>query len=125
MNQHQRGGKGRFGIAGVVIRQRDFSHLEKTDRFTGAPGFFKKMLQLYPTAFVYCFFHPKIGIWLGATPEQLIKADDIEIKTMALAGTQKKYDSDTIIWYDKEKQEQLIVDLVDLHIFFAKQFWNI
>ena len=70
---------------------------------------FENLVQLYPATFSYCFFHPKIGIWMGATPEQLIKADGNMFKTMALAGTQKNTGSEDVIWYDKEKQEQQFV----------------
>jgi isochorismate synthase len=30
---------------------------------------FKNLLRNYQLAFVYCWYHPKIGLWLGATPE--------------------------------------------------------
>jgi isochorismate synthase len=61
----------------------------------------------YPTAFNYCFFHPKIGMWFGASPEQFLKADENKIQTVALAGTQIY--SESIVWEDKEKQEQQFV----------------
>lgn len=70
---------------------------------------FEKLVQLYPTTFVYCFFHPKLGTWLGATPEQLLKANDSVFETIALAGTQKANDSSAIIWKQKEKEEQQFV----------------
>ncbi|MCL6460876.1 MAG: chorismate-binding protein, partial [Flavobacterium micromati] len=38
---------------------------------------FQKLVQLYPSTFVYCFFHPKLGNWLGATPEQLLKVKEL------------------------------------------------
>ena len=68
-----------------------------------------KMIGLYSGAFKYCFFHPKIGTWLGATPEQFLKANGNALKTVALAGTQLATSSKTIIWQDKEKIEQLLV----------------
>jgi len=61
----------------------------------------------YPNAFNYCFFHPKIGLWLGATPEQFLQTEDVKIKTVALAGTQLF--SESIQWKPKEKQEQEFV----------------
>lgn len=70
---------------------------------------FEKLVHLYPTTFVYCFYHPKVGIWLGATPEQLLKADDNEFQTIALAGTQKDNGSDDVIWPKKEQEEQQFV----------------
>ena len=70
---------------------------------------FKKMLSKYPTAFRYCWFHPEIGMWMGATPEQLLKIEDSRFKTVALAGTQNFDDPTTAIWEEKEKQEQQFV----------------
>ena len=70
---------------------------------------FKKLLLNYPTAFRYCFFHPKIGLWLGATPEQFLKVDNTEIQTVALAGTQVFDGNKEIVWEEKEKQEQEFV----------------
>ena len=70
---------------------------------------FEKLVQLYPTTFVYCFFHPKLGTWLGATPEQLLKANDSVFETIALAGTQKANDSSAVVWKQKEKEEQQFV----------------
>ena len=74
---------------------------------------FKKLEALYPTAFVYCWFHPNIGLWLGATPERLVSIVDNTIKTMALAGTQKYAEKDTIVWDEKErKEQQLVTDFI-------------
>ena len=69
---------------------------------------FQKLVATYKTAFKYCFFHPKVGLWLGATPEQLLKVASGEIKTVALAGTQV-FTEEEIIWEEKEKQEQQFV----------------
>jgi len=70
---------------------------------------FSNLVQLYPSAFVYCFFHPKLGMWLGATPEQLLKAHDNSFETVALAGTQKDTGSEEILWEKKEQEEQQYV----------------
>jgi isochorismate synthase len=70
---------------------------------------FQKLVQLYPSTFVYCFFHPKVGNWFGATPEQLLKVIDREFETISLAGTQKDTGAIEIIWGDKEKEEQQFV----------------
>jgi isochorismate synthase len=68
-----------------------------------------KMINLYSSAFKYCFFHPKIGTWLGATPEQFLKTNGNSLKTVALAGTQLAKSSKKIVWPDKEKAEQQLV----------------
>jgi isochorismate synthase len=70
---------------------------------------FENLVQLYPTTFVYCFYHPKVGIWLGATPEQLLKANEKEFQTIALAGTQKDAGSNEVVWPKKEQEEQQFV----------------
>ena len=70
---------------------------------------FQKLVQHYRSAFVYCFHHPKIGIWLGASPEQLLKANVDSFETMALAGTQKVAGGETVIWQQKEQEEQQFV----------------
>ena len=72
-----------------------------------------KMIGQYPNAFKYCFFHPKIGTWLGATPEQFLKTNGTALQTVALAGTQLVTSSKTIIWQDKEKvEQQLVTDFI-------------
>lgn len=76
---------------------------------------FKSLLQNYPTAFVYCWYHPKIGLWLGATPESLIATEGSRFKTMALAGTQKFEGTEDVLWQIKEKEEQQFVTDFILH----------
>src|SRR5690606_35722695 len=49
--------------------------------------YYERFLQKYPTAFVYWFYHPEVGMWMGATPEQLLKTENNIVKTVALAGT--------------------------------------
>ena len=70
---------------------------------------FQRLLNSYPTAFRYCWFHPKVGFWMGASPEQLLRLTDDTLSTMALAGTQLYQSSESVVWEDKEKQEQRIV----------------
>jgi len=70
---------------------------------------FKKLLNTYPLAFVYCWYHPKIGLWLGATPETLMKIEGNQFSMMALAGTQEYKGCLDVIWENKEKEEQQIV----------------
>lgn len=70
---------------------------------------FKKLVSFYPTAFKYCFYHPKIGLWLGATPEQFLKINQKAIQTVALAGTQVAGSNATVTWPEKEQEEQRLV----------------
>ncbi len=68
-----------------------------------------KILFLYPNTFRYCFYHPKVGLWIGATPEQFIKISNKTLTTMSLAGTQSNTGSEFYIWEKKEQEEQSIV----------------
>jgi isochorismate synthase len=68
---------------------------------------FQNLIATYPTAFRYLFFHPEIGLWMGATPEQLVTINQNQFETVALAGTQLF--SESIIWTTKEIEEQQFV----------------
>lgn len=70
---------------------------------------FKNLLKKYSQAFVYIWFHPETGCWLGATPEALLKTERNRFKTMALAGTQLFKGKIDVEWEKKEVEEQLIV----------------
>lgn len=70
---------------------------------------FKKLIFNYALAFNYCFFHPKIGLWFGATPEQFLKINQKSLQTVALAGTQVAGNLDNLIWGKKEIEEQRLV----------------
>lgn len=71
--------------------------------------YFKRLLKNYPTAFVYCWYHPQVGLWLAATPETLVNTKNNRFKTMALAGTQVFNGTTEVSWGKKEKEEQAIV----------------
>lgn len=74
---------------------------------------FNRLISNYPTAFKYCFYHPKVGFWMGATPEQLVNIKSNIIKTVALAGTQLNTDFQTIKWNKKEiKEQQTVTDFI-------------
>lgn len=70
---------------------------------------FSKLLQFYSNTFRYFFYHPKIGFWIGATPEQFLQVSENVIKTVSFAGTQSYQASETYIWPKKEQQEQQFV----------------
>ena len=58
----------------------------------------------HPDAFVYLVAHPVCGVWLGATPELLLKSDGATCETVSLAATRRAADRDH--WTDKERAEQ-------------------
>lgn len=66
------------------------------------------LLVHHPNAFVYCWHHPKVGTWLGATPERLLKLKDGKIYTTSLAGT-LPVAQDGPNWTPKEVEEQAMV----------------
>ncbi len=70
---------------------------------------YKKLLNAYPMAFRYCFYHPNSGLWMGATPEQLLKVENKTLHTVALAGTQLYKEGEQAVWENKEKEEQQFV----------------
>jgi len=74
---------------------------------------FQKLASTYPSAFAYCFYHPKVGLWLGAFSEQLIFAKGNNFRTMAVAGSQLYQDNTVAIWGDKEiNEQQLVTDFI-------------
>lgn len=70
---------------------------------------FKRLLHTYNSAFVYCWYHPKVGLWVGATPETLLQVEGNDFSTMALAGTQEYEGVMDVIWNQKERDEQQMV----------------
>ncbi|MBP9794303.1 MAG: isochorismate synthase [Flavobacterium sp.] len=89
----------------IVLSRKEIVAIEDFDMETT----FEKMLHTYLSAFCYCWFHPKIGLWMGASPEQLFKAKEFKFHTMALAGTQLYTGDETVLWKNKERKEQEFV----------------
>ncbi|CDF78916.1 isochorismate synthase [Formosa agariphila KMM 3901] len=89
----------------VVLSRPDYVTKDNLEVFE----VFKRLLATYKTAFVYCWYHPKIGLWLGATPETLLKIEGQRMSTMALAGTQVYKGTTEVSWGTKEAQEQQFV----------------
>jgi len=89
----------------VVLSRKQNQEIEEVNPVT----IFKRLLSNYKTAFVYLWHHPKVGIWLGATPETLLSLNGRKFTTMALAGTQKFIGSLAVKWGDKEIHEQQLV----------------
>lgn len=102
--------KGIQAIKNGELKKVVLSRLETVKSSEANPiTIFKRMLVSYPSALVYCFYHPKVGTWLGATPETLLRIEGNQFFTTALAGTQK-YEGDLKVeWHPKEKEEQHIV----------------
>lgn len=93
----------------VVLTRKEEVKVSNLSSSAAIIELFKNLLDKYPAAFIYCWYHPMVGLWLGATPESLFSLEKKTFRTMALAGTQK-YEEDTkVVWSDKEKEEQSMV----------------
>lgn len=92
------------------LRKVVLSRKHKEKRSTQSP--YETVFRLfdkYPNAFVYCWFHPKVGMWLGATPETLLTIKNRQLHMMSLAGTQPYKGDLNVAWGAKEREEQAIV----------------
>ena len=94
-----------YAFKKVVLSRQETVNLSKTNPVS----IFKNLLYKYTSAFVYCWYHPEVGLWLGATPETLIKIEGNRFSIMALAGTQDYKGTLDVVWKNKEKQEQQFV----------------
>lgn len=74
---------------------------------------FEELHQRYPNAMTYACYLPGEGVWLGATPEELIELKENKyFKTVALAGTQplpEEAKLSDLTWTQKEIEEQALV----------------
>ena len=73
---------------------------------------FETLQATYPDTFVYLVNIPKIGCWMGASPEIFITQNHQKTETVALAGTQLDLgiSLDAVAWGDKEIEEQAMVE---------------
>lgn len=76
--------------------------------------FYKNLVLNYPDAFCYIWYHPKVGLWMGASPETLLEVRDQQLRTMALAATIGDRGQKVVRWGEKEKQEQNLVTVAIL-----------
>ena len=70
---------------------------------------FQELLGRYPSAFCYLWYHPKVGTWLGASPELLLSGGNNHFNTSSLAGTQVYNGLENPVWGEKELEEQAMV----------------
>jgi isochorismate synthase len=81
----------------------------RPDNFNPISIFSKACLQ-YTSSFVSCVFTKQSGIWLGASPEILLRFENGIFTTYSLAGTKpldKKTNAEA--WGEKEQHEQQVV----------------
>lgn len=65
----------------------------------------KDLKKAFPGTFIYLLNTDEFGIWMGATPEILVKQDQEQFETVSLAGT--RWDNEA--FSEKEKIEQKVV----------------
>ena len=93
----------------VVLSRKEIINLDSIDILS----IFQRLLCKYENAFVYVWFHPKIGLWMGATPERLVTLNKREFHTTALASTQVFKGNMNPFWGTKEKEEhQFVLDYI-------------
>ncbi len=101
--------KGIAAIQKEKLQKVVLSRKEAVDTKKRPSTILKQLLSQYKKAFVYLFHHPKVGTWLGATPETLVKVTERDFETVSLAGTIHLQDSEDVVWGNKELEEQLVV----------------
>ncbi len=89
----------------IVVSRKESVPFKKENFVT----VFKRLLSKYKTAFVYVWYHPKVGLWLGATPETLLHVANNQFTTMSLAGTKSALHKQKASWTSKEYEEQKMV----------------
>lgn len=77
-----------------------------------------QLFQQTPKAFVYMVNLPKAGLWMGATPEVLLRSDGKMLETVSLAGTQSRRNDSDYSWHTKEIEEQAFVSRYLLDVFY-------
>jgi len=96
------------------IQHGQFDKIVAARRFTwGLPRFNTESLhcaltalrERYPQTLVFLVFTPQTGLWIGASPEQLITVKNGQANVMALAGTLTAEQS---TWSKKEEEEQRV-----------------
>ncbi len=85
------------------------------------PALFLALRTTYPNAFVSATYTPEHGLWMGASPELLVKVREGRyFETIALAGTQP-YREDVhpgdVAWTQKEIEEQALVSRYIINCF--------
>ena len=70
----------------------------------GVYQMYKTLVDRYIDAFVFCYYTPEGGCWMGATPELLVEDADESFRSIALAGTQidMGIPLDQVSWDNKE-----------------------
>jgi len=96
-------------ISKLVISRKQEITVNKFNKFAALI----KLMQRYHHSFVYLWYHPSIGTWMGVSPELLLELKDNTLNTMALAGTLPATKDEPVSWSLKEiKEQQFVTDYI-------------
>lgn len=109
-------GKGIKSIGSKNLQKVVLSRALEVDTAKPAIDLYKALVSTYTEAFTYLWFHPEVGLWLGATPETLLTVNGNRFETMSLAGTQAYKGTLKVDWGQKERDEQQIVTNTIKHV---------
>ena len=76
---------------------------------------FMQLFQQTPNALVYLVNlppdsrNPKAALWMGATPEVLLKSEGKNLETVSLAGTQSRRIDNNYSWHTKDIDRKSVV----------------
>ena len=90
----------------VLSRRKEVAHSKQSIQL------FMQLSELYAHAFTYIFSAPDLGVWVGASPELLLKQNGSSLESMAMAATRALPTSGSIHelkWSSKERSEQKFV----------------
>ncbi len=86
---------------------------------------YMQLMQQTPNAFVYLVNIPACsrktgaaGLWMGATPEVLLRSEGKTMEVFSLAGTQVRRPNHEYAWHTKEIEEQAFVSRYLLDAFY-------
>ena len=100
-----------------IIEKCILSRVVKSDfKISNYFEVFEKLAQTYSKGFKYILNHPKYGMWIGVSPETLIKGNKEKgFFTHALAGSKSK--NENLKWTEKDYQEhKYVVDYIEKKI---------
>ncbi len=105
-----------------VIISRLIPHQRKNE---SVGEVYVQLLKQTPNAFVYLVNLPgktgevnMPGLWMGATPEVLLRSEGKTLETVSLAGTQSRKQVNDYSWHTKEIEEQAFVSRYILDVFY-------
>lgn len=81
--------------------------LEAKGRLNSPASIFHKLCFTYPDSYIYCWSLEDNDLWIGASPELLLKSSGQKLESMALAGTLDT--NNHTDWDEKNLEEQHIV----------------